>query len=1396
MLIGRSAERRRLKTGLNAPSTVLIIVQGQSGAGKTALIETVLGEVCADGAIAGRGKYAEGTSTSAFAPILLALSQVVGKALDLLYDPAAGTASLQVLLGEEHALLAAAGFEALQAAPATASTLQVTSENAVRIIDAIARVLGWLEGFGVPVILFVDDWHRASAEAQRFAALISRASGPRLCTVILAERTGENRTVHAIRHKADTIVLGSLNIEERAMLIDTASGETGAGSAISEWLGAGGSGLPLDLLDAARALQERDALTFQNGRWSIDTTRAAAIDRADFSDSIVRRARSLPANVLELGVALALWGDEAALQTMSDALDRPFEQIADAASVLGNAGFVKISDGSAMFLHDRLRAALLNALEPDGRAALASTMAEGLRKTADDQAPTLFRSILQLRLAGGLQDSSPSGWRDRFAHGAQAARTVADSGAANDFAEAAWTLHSQEASTDVATARLIVREALFAAATRHDMSAIDERGRILVSLAETRTQLAEAYEAAIMVLRLADDYEQAWHWSVEAMRRMGLKLPPVAKMHHVVGAAISWHIGFALGRFWRPVRYNEELDPLSRLSNVAGLVAFERQPLQAILIAMRAATRARRMDLQGGVWMATDAFICATFKDYDRAAALGALAITRPTSFLRSSTFYRAWHFGLAWKQPFASIRAPCRSLYGIAMSEGDLASAALAVRADALVAWRCEPTLSDFLRSLADDEEKAERLGDGRALQAIRHSMKFARALQSPLGLSALSDKALHGNDDMAPAEWAKNMPVVRIEFLAVREDWAAIAELCETLKSMRTAMNSHPGAVIWRFYDNLARLKIGLKMRRSDMRYLKRVMALNPTDHRGKVVLLEAELLRQNGKRDASLRHYAQAVEIASGLASRFEAGIIMECATSGARILGDEAAASRYQALAQSVWRGWGATAKLIAAGDAPVPQDRGLEVRLAEAESQVVAAVRADRAKSRFLAEVGHELRTPLQAMQGLFDLATNDGTPVNIGELRDVFSSLKSVVDDLTDLGALGADAPLRLSPANLSKLVESEAALFGTIARRKGLSFTTEMEWDPQFWLRIDGARVRQIVRNLLSNAVKYVEHGAITLRSSARKVGDNTFSILIAVEDTGPGLREADLAKLFEPFERAGRDDDEGLGLGMALSRRIAQRMGGTLVAENRSQGGARFALSFTAEQAVAPLPQVSAAPARILLVEDVALNRRLLATLLRSRGHAVVEAADGGSALTVFAESAFDLVILDLGLPDMSGFDVLDRMGAGARVIVLTASAEAAIDARALQAGADLVLHKPVSAAELRNAIASVIPQSSSPPEHAPSGLAQDLYDLSQEAHREIRTRAAELIHIAADADGPQMAKMAHRLAGLAAQFGETRLAEAADALETAGKNGTARIAAIHEMRAAVDGLAVAAH
>src|SRR6185312_3215182 len=169
----------------------------------------------------------------------------------------------------------------------------------------------------------------------------------------------------------------------------------------------------------------------------------------------------------------------------------------------------------------------------------------------------------------------------------------------------------------------------------------------------------------------------------------------------------------------------------------------------------------------------------------------------------------------------------------------------------------------------------------------------------------------------------------------------------------------------------------------------------------------------------------------------------GLAAECAAAAARDLGDSEAHERFRAIAVATWSGWGAFGKLASY---PTEQlDASVRARLAEAEAQAAMARRGEQAKSRFLAEIGHELRTPLQAMQGLLDLAAERPEELNLGEIRDVFGSLKSVVDDLTELGALGAEAPLNVKATDLATLLTSELALMQEVAREKRLTLDCDV---------------------------------------------------------------------------------------------------------------------------------------------------------------------------------------------------------------------------------------------------------------------------------------------------------------------------------------------------------------
>ena len=227
---------------------------------------------------------------------------------------------------------------------------------------------------------------------------------------------------------------------------------------------------------------------------------------------------------------------------------------------------------------------------------------------------------------------------------------------------------------------------------------------------------------------------------------------------------------------------------------------------------------------------------------------------------------------------------------------------------------------------------------------------------------------------------------------------------------------VNPHPGGAVWRLHENLARLKHGLPVRRGDLGYIRRVAALNPADHQHKLLILEAERLRQKGAAERCLIAYANAVEMASSSSSRLEAGVAAECAAAAARSFGGTMSLPAMKRSQQASGMHGVPLPRPAAKPMAEVRPAPQVAPQVAQAEMKAALAHRSERAKSRFLAEVGHELRTPLQGMQGLLDLAAEAPSEVSMSELREVFGSLKTVVDDLTDLAALGGGAPLNLKP--------------------------------------------------------------------------------------------------------------------------------------------------------------------------------------------------------------------------------------------------------------------------------------------------------------------------------------------------------------------------------------------
>jgi signal transduction histidine kinase/DNA-binding response OmpR family regulator len=553
----------------------------------------------------------------------------------------------------------------------------------------------------------------------------------------------------------------------------------------------------------------------------------------------------------------------------------------------------------------------------------------------------------------------------------------------------------------------------------------------------------------------------------------------------------------------------------------------------------------------------------------------------------------------------------------------------------------------------------------------------------------------------------------------------------------------------------------------------------------------------LRVARNRELCLTAFTEAVAVTEAGSSRLEAGLAAECAADAARGSGDFALAERFHRRAQATWRAWGAATKLDPVSMAGAERDE-LASGLIEARALAVAAERTDRAKSRYLADVAHELRTPMQAMQGWLDLAASDPGAADLAAMSDVFSSLRNVVDDLTDYGAFASgEATLEARPTAIIDLLRSECAVARALAARRNATLSLVIGDTVPSHIQTDGSRVRQVVRNLLSNAAKYGEGAPIVVRLDVEPpdVGAGSW-LVVQVEDAGPGLADADLLQLFQPFERgAHAGDGRGLGLGLALSRRIAHRLGGGLSADNRPGGGARFVFRFPGEPAALSESPVPTRHLRILLAEDIDAIRQVIGAVLRQLGHDVIEVGGGLAASELLGKGGFDLAIIDLVMPDLGGLELLGRVRSLPRplaalpVIVLTASSDTAVLAQARRAGANVVLRKPVSARELRGTLASMFAHPSDQGIEPVASFEAQMRDLAIAARTHLREHIPELL--ARVGRGQAAAADAHRIAGLAAQFGWEAVALAADELESALRSASCTRGAVSRLSLALEAM-----
>jgi signal transduction histidine kinase/DNA-binding response OmpR family regulator len=375
----------------------------------------------------------------------------------------------------------------------------------------------------------------------------------------------------------------------------------------------------------------------------------------------------------------------------------------------------------------------------------------------------------------------------------------------------------------------------------------------------------------------------------------------------------------------------------------------------------------------------------------------------------------------------------------------------------------------------------------------------------------------------------------------------------------------------------------------------------------------------------------------------------------------------------------------------------------------------AAEAANRAKDEFLASMSHELRTPLHAILGYADLLR--GGPTGQAMRKDALQAIASsgrhllaLINDLLDLSRIRAGhIELNPAPVRLRALLDEIVAMVRVDAHNKGLAFFLDADEDLPEGVLADDKRLRQILLNLLGNAIKFTDTGRVTLSVHAAPAARGEVGLRFSVEDTGVGISPEDRKRIFAPFEQAdqGRRRESGVGLGLAISQEFARLMGGVIEVDGASGGGSRFHLTVAfpeiAEQPTQPTVRRPVAGyegprRRILVADDQAENRQLLRQMLEPLGFDVALARHGQEATDLARHGHPDLVLMDLRMPVVNGFDAaaaIRRVPGLETVPIVGASASSADLARA-EADADTFvgcLHKPFQTGDLLEVIARVL-------------------------------------------------------------------------------------------------------
>jgi len=494
--------------------------------------------------------------------------------------------------------------------------------------------------------------------------------------------------------------------------------------------------------------------------------------------------------------------------------------------------------------------------------------------------------------------------------------------------------------------------------------------------------------------------------------------------------------------------------------------------------------------------------------------------------------------------------------------------------------------------------------------------------------------------------------------------------------------------------------------------------------------------------------------------------------------------------------------------------------------------------ASVAKTTFLATMSHEIRTPMNAIIGMLELALkrDPQTPIDRSSIEIAYTSARGLLDligDILDIARIESGR-LSLSPkrANLRELVESVAQVFDGVARQKRLNLTLEIDASINCDVLVDAMRFKQILANLLSNAIKFTEAGTVSVNIAGTFKKDSVLHVNLRVKDTGVGISAVDQKRLFIPFSQVRRNINqiEGSGLGLVICRSLCEMMGGYITMHSEIGRGTQIEVDLHLQSLdkleVVPLhfsqPPQQRYCLQVLIVDDHAVNRKVLHEQLVFLGHEVIEAQNGEVAFNYWIQNPVDIIITDCHMPIMGGAElsrsvraVEQEQGLDRTVILgLTADAQPEEIELCIQAGMMDCLVKPLSLDELDRRLRElhcddvVESRTRTVDEQSSKISTSDLIDISHleslinNAPMKVQNILRELINsnqrdrelmssLLAKDNIEGLSELAHRIKGAARMVRGSVLIEACEKLEAAchvRENRVGRMKAVEDIYSAI--------